>query len=125
MLDRLVGLILFLVFAPALAMLALLLAVVSEGPIFEQRLRIEAGALYRTRRFRVEGCRLGAFLERYSLDELPVVLDLATGQARLCIGASRDPQGLFQISIAIRAPKPKMTSHPSAANPSHINRIME
>lgn len=125
MLDRLVGLILFAVFAPALAFLTLLLAVVCEGPIFEARLRIEAGALYRTRRFRVEHCRLGEFLKRYSLDELPVILDLATGRARMCVEASRDPQGLFQMSIAIRAPKPKMTSHPNAANPSHINRIIE
>jgi hypothetical protein len=125
MINRLIGLAVFVIFAPSLALLSLLVGMVCGRPVFEWRLRIEDGELYRTRRFRTENCRLGRFLKRYNLDELPAVLDIAAGRARLYVAPSAHAQAPFQNRIAIRAPKPRKVNQPTAANPSHANTIVE
>jgi hypothetical protein len=125
MLDRIVGFAVFAAFAPSLALLALLVRVVCGRPVFEWRLRIEDGALYRTRRFRTDNCRLGRLLKHYSLDNLPAILDIATGRARLATAPSAPLQTPLQNRIAIRAPRPRKANHPSAANPSHANTVVE
>jgi hypothetical protein len=125
MIDRFVGLCVFAVFAPSLALLSLLVGVVCDGPVFEWRLRIEDGELYRTRRFRTENCRLGRFLKRYGLDDMPAILDIAAGRARLYAAPPASAHASLQNRIAIRAPKPKKAIHPSAANPSQANTIVE
>ena len=125
MIDRLVGFVVFVVFAPSLALLALLVYAACGRPVFEWRLRIEEGQLYRTRRFRTANCRLGGFLRRYSLDSLPAVLDIAAGRARLHAAPSGSSRSPFQNRIVIRAPRPSRAIHPNAANPSHANTVVE
>lgn len=125
MVDRIVGLTVLAIFAPSLALMSLLVRVVCGRPVFEWRLRIEDGALYRTRRFRTENCRLGRFLKRYGLEDMPAILDIAVGRARLCTAPSARLQAPLQNRITIRAPRPKKASHPSAANPSHANTVVE
>jgi hypothetical protein len=64
-------------------------------------------------------------LKRYSLDNLPAILDIATGRARLAAAPSAPLRAPLQNRIAIRAPRPRKASHPSAANPSHANTVVE
>jgi hypothetical protein len=125
MIDRLVGFVVFAVFAPSLALLALLVYAACGRPVFEWRLRIEDGALYRTRRFRTANCRLGRFLGRYGLDNLPAILDIAAGRARLHATPAASSRSPFQNRIAIRAPRPSKPIHPTAANTSHANTVVE
>jgi len=124
MFDRLVGIVLLASFGPSLALMSMALFVARGRPVFERRLRIDNGRIYRTMRFRLTGCRGEAYLRQYGLDELPVLIDLALGRAR--IEADRSTQHADgQRRLAIRAPRPSRTSHPSAAKASHASTVIE
>jgi hypothetical protein len=125
LLDRLIGLLLLVAFAPSLAILSLWVRFACGRPAFEWRLRIDCGNIFRTRRLKVDGCRLGKWLRQHSLEELPVVLDLAAGRARLALVRTSASELPLHTRVAIKAPRPKRNSQPAAASANHARTVVE
>jgi hypothetical protein len=125
-LDRLVGLALLTAFGPCLLFMSLLLRAAWGGRIFESRLRVDNGTFFRTRRFKVddrEG-RLAEILKQYRLDDLPVLLDCASGQARLVVSPACLSEGV-QKTLSIRAPRAKSRAQPKTASTTQITTMVE
>jgi lipopolysaccharide/colanic/teichoic acid biosynthesis glycosyltransferase len=82
-LDRLIAFLLLLILAPLL--LIIVVAVRCEGrPVFilQERVGVQ-GSRFRTRAFRSSGVRVGPVLRRYSLVDLPQLLNVAGGSMSL------------------------------------------
>ena len=127
--DRFLGVVLLVLTAPVLGLIALAVKLESRGPVFRRHLRAdENGHRIETRSFRIyreaDGSgalptlttAVGWFLWWTGLEELPVVLDLAVGRAR--IAAAHGDPGMPNIQITIAAPRPMRT--PQAANVNAI-----
>lgn len=125
-LDRLVGLALLTAFGPCLVLMSLALRAVWGRPVFESRLRVDNGTFFRTRRFKVEDRdgKLAEVLKQYRLDDLPVLLDFASGRARLEAHPTCLSEGP-QKTLSIRAPRANSRAQPKTASTTQITTMVE
>jgi lipopolysaccharide/colanic/teichoic acid biosynthesis glycosyltransferase len=101
LLSRALGVAALAFTAPVFAVVALALRSTGSGGVFHQRTRVGTdGRPVRTRAFRIDDTPFGAWLYRLRIDDLPILLDVATGTARLVI--RRPPSGRVNYrSLAI------------------------
>jgi hypothetical protein len=101
-LDRAIGILLLIIVSPLFGSIALLLKLESGEPIFRRHRRIDAlGRPFETLSFRVyaEGLitTTGRFLVYARLEELPVLISIATGRARFALAMGPDQEIRFAI----------------------------
>jgi polysaccharide biosynthesis protein PslA len=116
--DRLVGILLLIATLPTIALIALAVRVSSGRPIFCRSARIDQnGRAYEAWVFRVKRLgsptdmtsaprftAIGSFLWSARLDELPIVISLAKGTARLGPSRASDPGSGSAFGLTILAP---------------------
>jgi lipopolysaccharide/colanic/teichoic acid biosynthesis glycosyltransferase len=117
--NCLIGSILLAATAPTMALVALVIGLTSGKPIFHRRARIdEYGRTYVAWAFRTKGpsapdevrssaqfTAVGRLLWVTRLDELPIVLNLASGTAKIGLRRIASPGFYFPVALTILAPR--------------------
>jgi lipopolysaccharide/colanic/teichoic acid biosynthesis glycosyltransferase len=113
-LDRLVAILLLVVLAPLLLVVAAAL-LCDGGPVFVRQERVGIhGRRFHTLTFRTTDCRVGPLLRRYSIVDLPQLLNVVGGSMSL-VGprpplAAEDAPGSSRLPV-----KPGLTGLPDPA----------
>ena len=105
--DRAVGILLLLLVSPLFGSIGLLLKLECGEPIFRRHRRIDAlGRPFETLSFRLYAdggthiTMVGRFLVYARLEELPVLISIAKGRARLALGVGPDQEIRLTIESA-------------------------